>query len=438
MGGPEQHRCCAVHFYEWNIKMLVRRRKILLTSLVSYLICHSIVADSSNSTSNVTTSSSIAKSIEAKVARISVITTTEAKTYETTVPTTSTEPITTTKTIVPTSYRKVTSIKAKKATTLKLKEETTSRPISYAITKGTAAKAVKVTIITSENNSDAEKACEVIEVTNGTSSSTGNYFLSHERAAAAPNLHVWKLEGKDRYIFNTGTDNGWRIGRYMFLSTGRSYYKSSITKLPKLQAAEWKSSNGLSVQVKCLEYPELIVVSGSDLAKCTGTYHKCGEKSVYAKKRPVYQLQGEDRYIYYYPNSKGWRIGSKNSLAAGENAGDYYYASGMDTTNPAMTNTDWMFRNSTSEMVRVTMEIEEYSQTTTTSLPSTTTKVSQLARQPKVLADKPSTPSSGLVLSLPQQSQTNIPEDSGSASNIVKIDPITLSSILIFFVFLLL
>merc|ERR1711971_1221777 len=452
MGGPEQHRCCAVHFYEWNIKMLVRRRKILLTTLVSYLICHSIVADSSNSTSNVTTSSSIAKSIEAKVARISVITTTEAKTYETTVPTTSTEPITTTKTIVPTSYRKVTSIKAKKATTikpreeskvteattLKLKEETTSRPISYAITKGTAAKAVKVTIITSENNSDAEKACEVIEVTNGTSSSTGNYFLSHERAAAAPNLHVWKLEGKDRYIFNTGTDNGWRIGRYMFLSTGRSYYKSSITKLPKLQAAEWKSSNGLSVQVKCLEYPELIVVSGSDLAKCTGTYHKCGEKSVYAKKRPVYQLQGEDRYIYYYPNSKGWRIGSKNSLAAGENAGDYYYASGMDTTNPAMTKTDWMFRNSTSEMVRVTtMAMEEYSQTTT-SLPSTTTKVSQLARQPKVLADKPSTPSSGLVLSLPQQSQTNIPEDSGSASNIVKIDPITLSSILIFFVFLLL
>ena len=123
-----------------------------------------------------------------------------------------------------------------------------------------------------------EKACEVIEVTNGTSSSTGNYFLSHERAGAAPNLLVWKLEGRDRYIFNTGTDNGWRIGRYMFLSTGRSYYKSkfllkssvrltkiskivndiypfflgSITKLPKLQAAEWKSSNGLSVQVKCL------------------------------------------------------------------------------------------------------------------------------------------------------------------------------------------
>jgi len=430
--------------------MLVRRQKILLTTLVSYLICHSIVADSSNSTSNVTTSSSIAKSIEATVARISVITT-EATTYETTVPTTSTEPITTTKTIAPTSYRKVTSIIAKKATTikpreeskvteaLKFKEETTSRPISSdAITKGTAAKAVKVTIITSENNNDAEKACEVIEVTNGTSSSTGNYFLSHERAGAAPNLLVWKLEGRDRYIFNTGTDNGWRIGRYMFLSTGRSYYKSSITKLPKLQAAEWKSSNGLSVQVKCQEYPKLIVVSGSDLSKCTGTYHKCGEKSIYAKKRPVYQLQGEDRYIYYYPNSKGWRIGSKNSLAAGENAGDYYYASGMDTTNPAMTKTDWMFRNSTSEMVRVTMAMEEYSQTTTTSLPSTTTKVSQLARQPKVLADKPTTPSSGLVMSLPQQSQTNIPEGSGSASNILKIDPINLSSILIFFVFLLL
>ena len=97
--------------------------------------------------------------------------TTEATTYETTVPTTSTEPITTTKTIVPTSYRKVTSIIAKKATTikpreeskltkattLKLKEETTSRP-KDVITKGTTAKAVKVTIITSENNNDASNS----------------------------------------------------------------------------------------------------------------------------------------------------------------------------------------------------------------------------------------------------------------------------------------
>ena len=31
-----------------------------------------------------------------------------------------------------------------------------------------------------------------------------------------------------------------------------------------------------------------------------------------------------------------------------------YLIGGMDTTNPAMTKTDWMFRNSTSEMVRVT------------------------------------------------------------------------------------
>ena len=29
-------------------------------------------------------------------------------------------------------------------------------------------------------------------------------------------------------------------------------FLGSITKLPKLKAAEWKSSNGLSVQVKCL------------------------------------------------------------------------------------------------------------------------------------------------------------------------------------------
>ena len=35
-----------------------------------------------------------------------------------------------------------------------------------------------------------------------------------------------------------------------------------------------------------------------------------------------------------------------------------YLIGGMDTTNPAMTKTDWMFRNSTSEMVRVTMAME--------------------------------------------------------------------------------
>ena len=35
-----------------------------------------------------------------------------------------------------------------------------------------------------------------------------------------------------------------------------------------------------------------------------------------------------------------------------------YLIGGMDTTNPAMTNTEWMFRNSTSEMVRVTMAME--------------------------------------------------------------------------------
>ena len=72
----------------------------------------------------------------------------------------------------------------------------------------------------------SESICDVFEVTNGTRSSTGIYFLSNERAPAAPDLHVWKLEGKDRYIYNTGTFVGWRIGRYSSLSTGKSYYKS--------------------------------------------------------------------------------------------------------------------------------------------------------------------------------------------------------------------
>ena len=74
------------------------------------------------------------------------------------------------------------------------------------------------------------------------------------------------------------------------------------------------------------EYPELIIVSGSKLSNCIGMYRKCGEKSSHAEKRPVYKLEGEDRYIYYYPNSMGWRIGNKNSLD-GVNAGNYYFGS---------------------------------------------------------------------------------------------------------------
>ena len=74
------------------------------------------------------------------------------------------------------------------------------------------------------------------------------------------------------------------------------------------------------------EYPDSIIVSGSDLSNCTGTYFKCEEKSSAAKIRPVYKLEGKNRYIYFYPNSKGWRIGDKNGLA-GEKAGEYFYAS---------------------------------------------------------------------------------------------------------------
>ena len=74
------------------------------------------------------------------------------------------------------------------------------------------------------------------------------------------------------------------------------------------------------------EYPDSIIVSGSDLSNCTGTYFKCEEKSSAAKIRPVYKLEGKNRYIYFYPNSKGWRIGSKHGLA-GDQAGEYFYAS---------------------------------------------------------------------------------------------------------------
>ena len=43
--------------------------------------------------------------------------------------------------------------------------------------------------------------------------------LSNESASAAPNNPVWKSSG-NRYIFNTGNSNGWRIGQESDLATG--------------------------------------------------------------------------------------------------------------------------------------------------------------------------------------------------------------------------
>ena len=69
--------------------------------------------------------------------------------------------------------------------------------------------------------------CEAIQVTGDTSNSEGGlYELSDERASAAPNSPVWKKSGGNRFIFNTGTSLGWRIGQELSLTTGGYFCKS--------------------------------------------------------------------------------------------------------------------------------------------------------------------------------------------------------------------
>ena len=75
--------------------------------------------------------------------------------------------------------------------------------------------------------------CYSIEVIGGRSKTTrGVYFRTEEYAASdAPENPVWKHQTNDRYIFNTGTSKGWRIGKYDHLYNRKSFYASNHTSL---------------------------------------------------------------------------------------------------------------------------------------------------------------------------------------------------------------
>merc|ERR1712083_473174 len=85
--------------------------------------------------------------------------------------------------------------------------------------------------------------CGSIEVIggvfNGVQDSVGTYFICNEKAFGAPKNPVWKLHGKDRYIFNNGSQNGWRIGDKESLVFGDFYYKSESEKLSWTKKVEW-------------------------------------------------------------------------------------------------------------------------------------------------------------------------------------------------------
>ena len=70
--------------------------------------------------------------------------------------------------------------------------------------------------------------CGAILVTGDTSTSGsegGLYVLSNESASAAPNNPVWKNSDGSRFIFNSGSVEGWRIGEESDLTSGNSYSK---------------------------------------------------------------------------------------------------------------------------------------------------------------------------------------------------------------------
>ena len=66
--------------------------------------------------------------------------------------------------------------------------------------------------------------CEFLEVTEGGSSDNGLYVKSDEIVPAAPNNSVWKHPDHNRYIFNTGNTEGWKIGKKSHLSTTQDFY----------------------------------------------------------------------------------------------------------------------------------------------------------------------------------------------------------------------
>ena len=70
----------------------------------------------------------------------------------------------------------------------------------------------------------------------------GTYMISDEVADEAPNCPVWKLEGKEMYVFNDGSNEGWRIGDKDSLTDGSFFFKSKkwvYCCLSKLKIEFW-------------------------------------------------------------------------------------------------------------------------------------------------------------------------------------------------------
>ena len=71
-----------------------------------------------------------------------------------------------------------------------------------------------------------EKESLIFEVYGDDAEASGTYFKLDE----STDNQVWELPGKNRVIFNTGSDGGWRIGTKENL-TNESFLFKSMTNL---------------------------------------------------------------------------------------------------------------------------------------------------------------------------------------------------------------
>ena len=75
---------------------------------------------------------------------------------------------------------------------------------------------------------DLTTKCGSMNVFGSSKQSAGTYKMTSGSPYTMYNRPVWKLNGKERYIFNTGSKEGWRIGSENGLETGTFFFKSKI------------------------------------------------------------------------------------------------------------------------------------------------------------------------------------------------------------------
>jgi len=112
--------------------------------------------------------------------------------------------------------------------------------------------------------------CGSINVFGDSKQSTGTYKMTYKVAKidVYGKRPVWKLNGKERYIFHTGSKEGWRIGSNNGLETGTFFFKSESNELP-FKKMEWKNGKGSTVRVKCIGMDDILraVSRGQELDK---------------------------------------------------------------------------------------------------------------------------------------------------------------------------